>query len=381
MLRMGSTLSLITCRVKFALPYVRLHLELFVFLQRTGLVSSSYRLPGVEFLVPFLSERSLIPRPPPLADLSPRSVLQWLGAAAVNALPFASWAAFRYLQSITAKFVSQRIYWDYLPTPTTRRTRRSPPPPRPRSPLPQPPSSQPAQPPSTVVDGDQQASGAAADPGRTISQDEATMRALEGRLPPAPPPETPVPVGSIRRRSTTSSHGDEYVSEDEETEIVSTTLISFDVEATESTDTPPGAWSAELRPNVTGESRNLPKEDPVYAENFLTKLPAMLAAELFGSVMVYSLFAPVEAFELRLLARTFRMLHGLPVLDIHGLSPLSGLSWIAVGNFVSITLMQLLVASEGWSVIMSLAELYRGADADWDFLRVVREKLAEDEDD
>lgn len=360
---------------------MRLHLELFVVLQRTGLVSSSYWLPGLAFFIPFSSEQSLIPPPAPLSELSPRGVLQWLGGAAFNAIPFASWTALRYVQAVFTKYVAERIYWNLIPTPATRRTRRASPPRPPPSPPPESLPTQTERPSLPAVVQHQQAAEAVEGLGRTISHDEATMRALEGRIPPPPLPENQPPVGAVRRRSTVSSRGDEYVSDDEETEIVSATLISFDVEATESTDTPPGVWSAELRPNVTGDSRVMPKEDPVYAENLLTTLPAVLAAELFAGAAVTLLLVPVEAFGLRLFARTFRALRGLPVFDMHGLNPLSGLSWTAVGNLLGVTMMGVLVASEGWSVTIGLAELYRGADADWDFSRVVREKLAEEEDD
>jgi len=209
--------------------------------------------------------------------------------------------------------------------------------------------------------------------GRDISRDEATIRALEGQ-----PPEHTT-LGAVRRQSTLSSRGDEYASDDEETEIVSATLISFDVEATESSDTPPGVWSAELRPNIVGDPRGLSREEPVYVDNALTRLPSVIATDILTVVSCYVLVAPYEAFALRLLARAFRRRYGLPVDDIHDLSPLRSLSWTTVTNFLGLEMIHLVIESECWSVMTLLAELYRGCGADWSFFRVLREKLGNSE--
>lgn len=195
-----------------------------------------------------------------------------------------------------------------------------------------------------------------------LIRDEATTRALEGQ---APPSADAIPVGAIRRQSTFSSRGDEYVSDDEETEVVSATLISFDVEATESTDTPTtGFWSAELRPNTSGEQGTV-RQEPLYRDNALTRLPSVIATDILTVVSSYILIAPYEAFALRFLARSWRMQHGLPIADIYDLSPIRSFSWTAVANFLGLELCHLVIESELWASMVMLATSFSISEEDW----------------
>jgi len=166
------------------------------------------------------------------------------------------------------------------------------------------------------------------------------------------------------------------VSDDEDTEVVSATLISFDVEATEATDTPAGVWSAELRPN-TSDAKNSSGE-PQYMDNALTRLPSLIAADILTMVTSHIIIVPVEAFVLRLFTRAFRYRYGLPVADLHNINPFSGWNAMSIAGYVGLEMVLLAVEAEGWGLMVGLTEVYRGCEPDWGFFKVVREYLNRD---
>lgn len=195
--------------------------------------------------------------------------------------------------------------------------------------------------------------------GRDITRDETTFRALEGQ-----PPTDPVVLGAARRQSTISARADEYASEDEEADVVNPTLISFDVEASESTDVPPGVWSAELRPNVT-ESRAQLGQEPVYRENVLTRLPAILATDVLTALPVRIITAPSEAMIWRYFVRSYLSHRGLGFGDIYGVSFVDNLSWTAVANFLGLELIHLFLEGEIWAMMTMVAQQYRMSEEEW----------------
>lgn len=333
-----------------ALTYLHLHLQMFAFLQRTELVSPSTWLPGLKFFIPF-SASSPIPPPPPLTDFSVGSLLEWAGAAAINATPFVTlWLFGRVVNRVTLSLRSRIEGWVPTPTNGDRWMQRKP---------------QDASPPELSVPAAVPNSGSEEQQPRNgydIARDEATMQALEGHA----QPEPVAPIGAtVRRQSTFSTRGnDEYVSEDEETEVVSATLISFDVEAAESSDTPPGVWSAELRPNVVGD-RGPARTEPVYRETALTQLPAIIATDILTNVAMLLVTAPLEATVLRSLARSFRLARGLPLGHIYTPSLLDNLSWTAVTNILGLEVIHLCMGGDLWAMMTMLAQHYRVPSEEW----------------
>lgn len=329
---------------QFALTYVRIHLQLFAFMQRVELSPSPW-LPELQYFIPF-SKSSPIPAPPPLTSHSAQSVLGWLGGAALNAAPFLTFWLFNRMATSITKSVWERI-GDWVPSPTnedgylTKLHEHTVDAPAPTS---------------APDAGNEQPRN-----GRDITRDEAALRALEGH----PQPEAVPPLGAVRRQSTVLTRDDAYGSEDEEGEIVSATLISFDVEAAESSETPPGVWSAELRPNVGGD-RSQPSDGPIYRENTLTELPSIIATDILAVVTSYILTAPIDAFALRLMARTFRLRRGLPMGDLYGLSLLDNLSWTAVTNLVGVEMLHLCIGGDLWAIMTLLSHYYRVPKEVWD---------------
>jgi hypothetical protein len=141
------------------------------------------------------------------------------------------------------------------------------------------------------------------------AEDPPTLRALEG-LPAADTQEEPQ---RVRRETVLEIEQDS--SDEDDAEIAQATLISFDVEATESMDQSLGTWSAELR------SANEPKQlkDIKYRVTGLTLLPTILATEGLREVIAGVLVMPLEAVMVRVIARAYRQSAGLSVSDMYRL--------------------------------------------------------------
>jgi hypothetical protein len=166
-------------------------------------------------------------------------------------------------------------------------------------------------------------------------------------------PNTPL----VRRQSVFSSRGDDFGSDDEDEGGISATLISFDVEATDATDAPPGLWSAELRPSAGADggggsgSGGGPVAPPIYVDTMLTRLPACLASDIFTVITSYVVVAPYEAMALRLVARSYRQSMGLPFDDIYEPNIFHSITWRGALNFVGIEFLHLSIAGDLWAMV------------------------------
>jgi hypothetical protein len=149
--------------------------------------------------------------------------------------------------------------------------------------------------------------GIEAVPNATIrAEDPPTLRALEGR--PAMEPQNEAQLG----RTEAVFEIEHDSSDEEEGEMAQATLISFDVEATESMDNSLGPWSAELRSaNEPGQSK-----DVKYRVTGLTLLPTILATEGLREVIAGILVMPLEAVMVRIIARAYRQSAGLSTSDL-----------------------------------------------------------------
>jgi hypothetical protein len=150
-------------------------------------------------------------------------------------------------------------------------------------------------------------------PGLNVrAEDPSTLRALEGRL--ATEPEIEAPRG----RAEAVFEMEQDSSDDEDAELAQATLISFDVEATESIDNSLGTWSAELR----SANEVKPSKDVKYRVTGLTLLPTILATEGLREVVAGVLIMPLEAVMVRVIARAYRQSAGLGTSDIYRLREL-----------------------------------------------------------
>lgn len=343
--------------------YLKVHLELYAAFQRLGLISSLRILPSWRFFVPF-GEESLISKPPPLQDFTVHSILQWFGGVCVSTAPFLIWAMTQQLMRGW-----RAGFWDKillrLPNPITR-GRIIPLPPDPPEPLAQ------ADLPSPVVEShspaDEQPQSEASPP--TPEQQAA------GEDGSAAPPSTPevedVPPieqsESNRRQSVYSATGgDDFGSDDEDNEFLSSNVFRFEVEATEATgpDPPTGLWSAELRPSAEAGDPSAGPAPRSYLSTMLTRLPSVTAAAILADSCVRLMAAPYEATALRLAARTFCTQHGLSTAGIFGLNMFEGLNLTWAVNFLGTELSYLVLSGEIWSLASGISQWLHKSEEEW----------------
>ncbi|KAL0943694.1 uncharacterized protein CTRU02_201581 [Colletotrichum truncatum] len=345
--------------INAGLSYVRVHLQLYVFLQRLDIISPSKWFPSLEFFIPG-SSSSPIAAPAPPKDLSAASLAQYAGAWCINAIPFVSFVVWGQIWTEVTGHLWQEFY-GRLPN-TVHHRKPPPPPPPPPAPLPEIPE---PEPPSLEPQEEE------------VPVTEFQHDAISSEIPSEA--SEAAPVQAVRRPSAFSARGDDYGSDDEEDGGVSATLISFDVEATDSTDAPPGLWSAELRPSTGPEGPGYGHASVQYMDTMLTRLPACLASDIFTVISGYILVSPYEALALRLVARSYRSRMGLPVSDIHEVNIFSGMTLRGVTNFLGLEFLHLVIAGELWALITGLAQWFHLTEEEWKLFNEMDEAEAAEE--
>ncbi|KAK2002685.1 hypothetical protein LX36DRAFT_651943 [Colletotrichum falcatum] len=344
--------------INTALSYIRVHLQLYVFLQRLDIIPSRKLFPSLSFFIPG-SLSSPIPAPAPPKDFSASSLAQYASAWCVNAIPFVSYVIWGQIWTEVTGHLWQEFYGRL---PNTVHHRKPPP-------LLPPPSAPILETPEPMSDVDR----SYPEPLSEIGHENGTEDIPLGVDSPSEPP-----IQAARRPSSFSARGDDYGSDDEEDGGVSATLISFDVEATDSTDAPPGLWSAELRPS-TGPEGSGHGASVQYMDTMLTRLPACLASDIFTVISGYVLVSPYEAVALRLVARSYRERMGLPTFDIHDTNIFSGMTLRGVTNFLGLEFVHLLIAGELWALITGLAQWFHLTEEEWKFFNEIEEAEAAEE--
>jgi hypothetical protein len=189
--------------------------------------------------------------------------------------------------------------------------------------------------------------------------DVSPIRPIDGQM-----PNDTGPVEAVRRPSTFSARGDDYATDEEDTEGLSATLISFDVEATaETSEAPPGLWSAELRPSV--EARGALMPTTTYCDTMLTQLPPLIASHIFADAVLRLATAPWEATALRLMAHSFRQRLNLPTHDICEINIFSQLNLTFAINFLGTQVLHLALCGEIWAAFTTVATVLHTTPDEW----------------
>ncbi|CCC09074.1 hypothetical protein SMACR_03097 [Sordaria macrospora] len=421
--------------VKYVFAWVNLHLEIFVFMQRTGLVNTSRWVPTLGFFVPGCNDSPIfLPKLP--SSFTNGSIISWLGALVAGVVPFAGywffsktyarlvWSLRRKIQRRLPKpinFSRRRTLKEVVPYLQPPSGTYIPPTPTPEEQQAQQQQRQETQPrtPTPTQQQQRQAPNAnAIDAGWEMVHAPSDAIPTNDALPTGPPPD-----GTLRRQSTISVSGaaglttpggpssssssqtqtqaqpspaataDEapFLSDDdEETEHVNPTLITFDVDTSDSATSdsapiPPGAavWAAELRPNVPDNSssnRNsqqtaatsstLGLDAPLYRDNGLTRLPHVLAAGALGLCAARAMMTPFESLALLGLARPYvtrQMGFEGAALDVvfHGLGFLDAFSLERMFNAVGLEMVHLVLQCDLWAGMMCVADWFRMSDEEW----------------
>ena len=395
-LRRQLVLLLTRCRFEAFDRWIVLHLTVFSVLQMLDVLPVSTLLPGLMFFIP-CSSTSVIPAPPAPTAFTAVEVLKWVGNLGLNAAPLAGVYSCHHLFHIVRSHVRE-YFRSRLPTPTqsytaairdarTVRESRTLPAASQAGPSATPP--QPSAPPAEDTPETQPKLNAGGFP--TTSQmrprdeprghpETSQLESLEG----TPAPAEGAARGHVRRQSTISTRGladgfmgaDSYGSDDEDNsgDMVSTTLISFDVEATDATDPPPGQWSAELRPNVAEGSRSeggavqsRPARRPTYRSTALTRLPSTMAADQLAWLTTGIVAAPVESLAVRWFVSSFARARGL---SVAGMYPLWSLGWSrhTVANFVGMLLVQFFIQFDIWASMYAAASFFFFTEEEWSYI-------------
>ncbi|KAI1466410.1 uncharacterized protein F4812DRAFT_78050 [Daldinia caldariorum] len=335
-----------------AIEYIRFHLHLFLTMQRLDLVPASQLLPGPKFFIPFSSSSPFV-APPPIKSISISTISSWTGQLIIGLAPYAAFyvCGFIWQSTCAAMRISIRKHLPrpLLNFPTNSRISGS-----------ISTTHRPAVPESPTL--------GAAD--RDIRHQNPEVDVATSLVLDVQSNSEAVPVGSIRRQSTFSSRGGEdYGTDDEDSEMVNPTLISFDVDTSESTEPPTGVWSAELRPSVPGDSRQQPKEAPCYIVNPLTNLPCSFAADILANFVTNILFLPIDSHAFPMVARALARRSGLPYEDMYVRGFLGGLTWRGVLNILQLDIVKLLISGEVWVFTTVISQWLHVTEEEWKEIR------------
>lgn len=349
-----------------------------------------------------------------METINASSIATWTSQLAVNVAPY---AAFYLMKRLIGRLNVGTVIFRLLPRPYNnglllQADLRAPPPrPPPEShnpPIPESP---------TLGAADREIRHA-----RNPSQDATTLQALEGgsnnaaAAAAASAGDQGIPLGTLRRHSTFSNRGatgassgaaaaagsgdQDYGTDEEDTDMINPTLISFDVDTSETTEPPAGVWSAELRPSYSGQqggagagennnrssyastgSNSLEKK--LYMVTPLTLTPTTLAADSICRFLVNAVCAPAEALLLRAMARNFlqsgRQLlfssSSATVTAVVGMDLILPLnlwdfwSWRRLGNILGIGMLQLLINAEIWTFMTVISQSFHVSEEVWRELR------------
>ncbi|KKY37700.1 hypothetical protein UCDDA912_g02294 [Diaporthe ampelina] len=410
--------------LKWGFTYVQTMLKVWILLSRTSLLpaSSSSWFPSWKYFIPFTAS-SIIPPCPLPATLTSRSVASWLGSIALSLAPVLGLWFSEGLIDWVREFFYDVIY-ELLPNPSGPE-------------LPPVLSNVIVQRASTNADDPVQAqtqsgpvpltNAAEAVPIRVGPGDSEGTTPGEGNVwevpqtaddsapvaadPDAPPRERSQspPVRNngagrpdTRRRPSHRPHAsqtadtDDFTDDDEDAnEIVSATLISFDVENNpenpdpNDANIPPGVWSAELRPNPGNESQgggggaggggdrdgeDRSRRPPrLYRDNALTRLPATLAADMLARRAASLLLAPMEAMVLRNIAESWCRPRGLSTAGLWGFS--RGM----VLNLFAVEMVHFLFDSDTWAAVSMVSNEFVMSSAEWEKMKKEEQERAQRE--
>ncbi|PSR94325.1 hypothetical protein BD289DRAFT_349979, partial [Coniella lustricola] len=349
--------------------YLKISLELWGLLQQTQLLPSSASpwFPSWKFFVPFSSASVISPCPLP-PSLGTRSILGWLSRIGLSVTPYiVSWLLHNLY--VSAWFWLHKEIYAMLPSPSNH---------EPRS-----------------IDN--------LTLSHRLTAERESEPAQSQQVPPQDATERPIhamPTEDRPRRSRATNNED-FSSDDEATdEVVSATLISFDVEnhpenpdPAHDSNIPPGVWSAELRPNPGHDSAGSRDGDDgggarrrassrIYRVNELTRLPAVYAAEILARQLTSLIIWPLEAAALRELAWQWCQARGMstrglwepawawPLRASNGLFGFrfdffAGFSSGSFVNLIGLELVHLLFDATMWSLVSSYVAGSIVSDEQW----------------
>lgn len=405
--------------LKLGFTYVQTLLKIWISLQRTHVLpaSASPWLPNWRFFIPFSSSSPIPPCSLPSA-FTAGSMAGWLASMALNMTPFLAFWAVNGLWLSAGDVLYEELY-ELLPNPSN--------PDQTRTPSEQyvlglastggdqqsgpEPSIPPVEAVPIRVQIEASEEGNVWDPSQASEQptpaeiDQSQAPEERSTTPPGRPDPSSIIAPTRPRSHPRRSHApnaEDFSSDDEATdEVVSATLISFDVEnnpenadLTSDSNLPPGVWSAELRPNPGNDSPHGRDGDDnvarsrqptrVYRDNVLTQLPANIAAGILARHATSVLLAGLEASAMREVSWLWCQARGMSTVGLwepvwlwpfvlRGGSQFgfrfdfgAGFSLGSLINFLGLEIVHLLFDASLWSLIPPLVSRYILSDEEWE---------------
>ncbi|KAI0205391.1 hypothetical protein F4808DRAFT_411470 [Astrocystis sublimbata] len=344
------------------IDHVRFHLQIFVALQRLDLIPATRWLPGLDFFIPFSSASPFVAPPPPTSS-NARSISEWVSKFALNLAPYVGYwligCGFDILGYFIRREIRRRIP---VPWPSGgQNTRAVVPTSAPHR------QSVPESPTLGEADREIRHTGAQSpdiDVDPLATNADGTGEGL--------------PMGTVRRQGTFSSRGgDDYATDEEDSEMVNPTLISFDVDTSESTEPPAGVWSAELRPSNSGDPRTQQKEAPKYVCNTLTSFPSVMAADILTTALTHLLLTPFDVLTFRGMARSYSSKLGLPTDHMFKINLIDGLFTRMTLNLFMAEVSKFLISVEAWALVTVVAQQFHVTDEEWEEYQIEKERATE----
>ncbi|KAI1813985.1 hypothetical protein GGS20DRAFT_444391 [Poronia punctata] len=348
-----------TC-LQAAISYIRFHLQIHVVMQRLDLIPATRWLPGPSFFLPF-SSSSPFQAPPPLGTSGARTLPEWAGQVALSLAPYAGYYLVNCAWDVLSYFIRRKLRRS-LPHPSTN-----------SSPNATTQASAPANPTRRQSVLESPTLGEADREIRHSQQPE--MEATDSHAVDGESTGETLPLETIRRQGTFSSRGgDDYATDEEDADMVNPTLISFDVDTSESTEPPTGVWSAELRPSNSSDSRSQHKETPNYIVNALTRLPSALAEDILTGSLTHLLLMPFDIVVFRSMAWSFARKFGLSTAGMFGVARTGGLLSRTLLNVLQAEGLKFLISCEVWAVIAIAGARLHATEEDWREYRLEMER-------
>ncbi|KAI0444587.1 hypothetical protein F4803DRAFT_511218 [Xylaria telfairii] len=345
--------------LRAVISHIRFHLQIYVAMQRLDLIPGSRWFPSLKFFIPFSSASPFV-APPPLGSSGARTLSEWTGKAAMSLAPYAGYWLIGCAWDVFSYFIRRKVHRN-IPHPWPSST------PTPRVSVP------------TSTPGRQSFPESP-----TLGDTDREIRHTQGPEADADPATNGedvgegLPIGTIRRQGTFSSRGgDDYATDEEDQEMVNPTLISFDVDTSESTEPPPGVWSAELRPSNSNDPRTQQKEAPRYVVNTLTSLPSLLAGDILTSSFTHVLLTPLDILAFRAMARSFSLKFGLPIGHMFEVSLANGLAIRMLLNLFQAEVLKFLISAEAWAFVTGVAQRFHVTDEEWKDYQAQMERAIE----
>ncbi|KAJ2975207.1 hypothetical protein NUW58_g8423 [Xylaria curta] len=345
------------------ISHVRFHLQIYVAMQRLDLIPGSRWFPNLNFFIPFSSASPFI-APPPLGSPGARTLSQWAGRIAMSLAPYAGYWLIGCAWDVSSYFIRRRIHKSIphpWPSSITNLRVLAPASTQRRQSLPESP---------TLGDADREirhTQGPEVDVDSLAANGEGVGETL--------------PVGAIHRQGTFSSRGgDGYATDEEDPEMVNPTLISFDVDTSESTEPPAGIWSAELRPSNSGDPRTQQKEAPRYVVNTLTSLPSLLAGDILTSSLTHIFLAPFDIMTFRSMARAFALKFSLPMDHMFEGSLADGPVTRMMLNLFQAEVLKFVISFGAWAIVTCVAQRFHVPEEEWKEYQLGIEQVVQEDE-